>query len=99
MWLLDQKAKVPPRLGHWSRCGRLCALAVRFELTPSCRRQDVGLTDKEVSAIRDGQYEGFPARKPLSYGGRNTMADTPSNVNHGLYAELCCYFPSNNSWN
>jgi alkylhydroperoxidase family enzyme len=50
------------------------------------------LTDEEVSAIRDGRYEGFPVPEAALLRLADAMADTPSNVSDALYAELCSYF-------
>ena len=51
-----------------------------------------GLTDEEITAIREGKFEDFaPADKALLQMA-DAMADTPSNVSDELYAELRQYF-------
>ena len=47
-----------------------------------------GLSDDEITAIREGHFEGFvPAEAALLHMA-DAMADTPSNVSNELYAEL-----------
>jgi alkylhydroperoxidase family enzyme len=51
-----------------------------------------GLSDEEIGAIREGNFEGFiPAEKALLRM-TDAMADTPSNVSEELYAELRAHF-------
>ena len=51
-----------------------------------------GLTDDEIAAIREGEFDGFaPAEKALLRMA-DAMAETPSNVSDELYAELRRHF-------
>ncbi|MFZ0883680.1 MAG: hypothetical protein WAN14_09800 [Candidatus Acidiferrales bacterium] len=51
-----------------------------------------GLTDEEVAAIREGRIEGFAPPEAALLRMADAMADTPSNVNDQLYAELRRHF-------
>lgn len=51
-----------------------------------------GLSDVEVSAICDGNYESFPAAEVALLRMADAMADTPSNVSDELYTELRRHF-------
>jgi alkylhydroperoxidase family enzyme len=51
-----------------------------------------GLSDEEIEAIRAGRYEGFAAPESALLRMADAMADTPSNVSDGLYAELRQHF-------
>ncbi len=51
-----------------------------------------GLSDEEIAAIRDGRYEDFALPEAALLRMADAMADTPSNVNDGLYAELRQHF-------
>ena len=51
-----------------------------------------GLTDEEVMAIRDGNFDGFAAPELALLRMADAMADTPSNVSDELYAELRRHF-------
>ena len=51
-----------------------------------------GLTDEEIAAIRDSQYEGFAPAEAALLRLADAMADTPSDVSDALYADLCNYF-------
>lgn len=51
-----------------------------------------GLSDDEVEAIRGGHLENFPAPEVALLQMADEMADTPSNVNDELYAELRRHF-------
>lgn len=51
-----------------------------------------GLSDDEVEAIRGGHLENFPAPEVALLQMADAMADTPSNVNDELYAELRRHF-------
>src|SRR5436190_17142863 len=51
-----------------------------------------GLTDDEIAAIREGEFDGFaPAEKALLRMA-DALADTPSNVGDELYGELRKHF-------
>ena len=51
-----------------------------------------GLSDEEISAIREGRFEGFPPPEVALLHMADAMADTPSNVSEELYAELRRHF-------
>ena len=51
-----------------------------------------GLTDEEIAAIREGQFEGFAPLEETLLKMADAMADTPSNVSDELYAELRQHF-------
>jgi alkylhydroperoxidase family enzyme len=51
-----------------------------------------GLSDEEVTAIREGHVEGFAAPDLALLRMADAMADTPSNVSDELYAELRKHF-------
>ena len=51
-----------------------------------------GLTDDEVMAIREGNFEGFAAPELALLRMADALADTPSNVSDELYAELRRHF-------
>jgi len=51
-----------------------------------------GLSDDEVEAIRGGHLENFPPPEIALLRMADAMADTPSNVNSELYAELRRHF-------
>ena len=50
------------------------------------------MSDDEVEAVRDGRLEAFSAAEAALLRMADAMADTPSNVNDELYAELRRYF-------
>ena len=51
-----------------------------------------GLTDEEITAIREGTFEGFAPPEAALLRMADAMADTPSNVSEELYAELRRHF-------
>ena len=51
-----------------------------------------GLTDEEISAIREGRFDGFGAPERTLLRMADAMADTPSNVGDELYVELRKHF-------
>lgn len=51
-----------------------------------------GLSDDEITAIRDGSIEGFLPAEAALLRMANVMADTPSNVSDELYADLRRHF-------
>jgi alkylhydroperoxidase family enzyme len=51
-----------------------------------------GLTDEEIAAIREEQFEGFAPPEETLLKMADAMADTPSNVSDELYAELRQHF-------
>ena len=51
-----------------------------------------GLSDEEVTAIREGNYESFAPPEATLLQMADAMSDTPSNVSDELYAELTKYF-------
>ncbi|HVP42490.1 MAG TPA: hypothetical protein VMS96_03615 [Terriglobales bacterium] len=51
-----------------------------------------GSSDDEISAIRDGNFQGFAPQEAALLRMADAMADTPSNVSDGLYSELRRYF-------
>ena len=51
-----------------------------------------GLSDEEVTAIRDGDFASFAAAETALLRMADAMADTPSNVSDELYAELRRHF-------
>jgi alkylhydroperoxidase family enzyme len=51
-----------------------------------------GCSDEEIAAIREGRFEGFAPPEKALLRMADAMADTPSNVNDELYAELRRHF-------
>lgn len=51
-----------------------------------------GLSDEEISAIREGRFDGFAPAEAALLRMADAMADTPSNVSDELFAELRKYF-------
>ena len=51
-----------------------------------------GCSDDEIAAIRSGSLEGFAPPEVALLRMADAMADTPSNVNDELYAELRRHF-------
>ena len=51
-----------------------------------------GLTDEEITAIREGKLEGFAAPELALLRMADAMAATPSNVSDELYVELRRHF-------
>src|ERR1700758_4142581 len=51
-----------------------------------------GLSDEEISAIREGRIEAFAPAELALLRMADAMADTPSNVSDELYAELRRHF-------
>jgi len=47
-----------------------------------------GLSDDEIDAIREGRVEGFAPEESALLRMADAMAETPSNINDELYAEL-----------
>jgi|SRR5215469_18908768 len=52
-----------------------------------------GLSDEEITAIRDGQFENFSPPESALLRMADALADTPANVSDELYAELSRHFP------
>ena len=57
-----------------------------------CRGRIYGLSDDEITAIREGQLEAFAPAELALLRMADAMADTPSNVNDELYRELRRHF-------
>ncbi|HKE32606.1 MAG TPA: hypothetical protein VKD65_12835 [Candidatus Angelobacter sp.] len=51
-----------------------------------------GLSDEEITAIREGNFTGFAAPDVALLRMADALADTPSNVSDELYAELRRHF-------
>ncbi|HZR65507.1 MAG TPA: hypothetical protein VFA85_10195 [Terriglobales bacterium] len=51
-----------------------------------------GLTDEEITAVREGNYEHFVAPDVALLRMADALADTPANVSDELYAELRRHF-------
>jgi alkylhydroperoxidase family enzyme len=51
-----------------------------------------GLSDDEIAAIREGQFNGFAPPEMTLLRMADAMADTPSHVSDELYAELRRHF-------
>src|SRR5215475_7281522 len=51
-----------------------------------------GLSDDEIGAIREGQFDRFAPPEMTLLRMADAMADTPSNVSDELYAELRQHF-------
>ena len=51
-----------------------------------------GLSDDEITAIRDGRLESFAPSEVALLRMADAMADTPSNVSEQLYGELRQHF-------
>ncbi len=52
----------------------------------------LGLSDDEISAIREGRLDGFAPPEAALLRIADAMADTPSNVSDELYTELRRHF-------
>ncbi len=51
-----------------------------------------GLSDEEVTAIREGVFDGFAPAEAALLRMADAMSDTPSNISDRLYAELRVHF-------
>jgi alkylhydroperoxidase family enzyme len=51
-----------------------------------------GLSDDEITAIREGRLDGFAPSETALLRMADAMADTPSNVSDELYTELRKHF-------
>ena len=51
-----------------------------------------GLSDDEVTAIREGRYDGFAPADLALLRMADALADTPANVSDELYADLRRHF-------
>jgi alkylhydroperoxidase family enzyme len=51
-----------------------------------------GLSDQEIAAIREGQFDSFAPAEVALLRMADAMADTPSNVSDELYVELRQHF-------
>ena len=51
-----------------------------------------GCSNDEITAIREGRYDGFEPAEAALLHMADAMADTPSNVSDGLYADLRRYY-------
>jgi alkylhydroperoxidase family enzyme len=51
-----------------------------------------GLSDDEITAIRDGRMESFSPPEASLLRMADAMADTPSNISDEMYAELRLHF-------
>ena len=51
-----------------------------------------GLSDDEIAEIREGRFEGFAPAEAALLRMADAMADTPSDVNDDLFAELRRHF-------
>ena len=51
-----------------------------------------GLSDEEIAAIREGNFDGFAPPEVTLLRMADAMADTPSNVDDELYSELRRHF-------
>lgn len=51
-----------------------------------------GLSDEEITAIREGRIDEFPPPEAALLRMADAMADTPSNVSDELYGELRRHF-------
>jgi alkylhydroperoxidase family enzyme len=51
-----------------------------------------GLSDDEIAAIREGEFDGFRPAEATLLRMADALADTPSNVSDELYGELRKYF-------
>ncbi len=51
-----------------------------------------GLSDDEISAIREGNYEHFVPSETSLLRMADAMSDTPSNVGDAFYRELTSYY-------
>jgi alkylhydroperoxidase family enzyme len=51
-----------------------------------------GCNDDEIAAVREGRFEGFEPAEAALLRMADAMADTPSNVSDGLYADLRRYY-------
>ena len=55
-----------------------------------------GLSDDEIAAIREGNFDDFASAEAALLRMADAIADTPSNVSDELYAELRRTFRKNN---
>lgn len=51
-----------------------------------------GLTDEEISAVREGRFDAFAPSEVALLRMADAMSDTPSNISDELYAELEQHF-------
>ena len=51
-----------------------------------------GLSDDEISAIHEGEFEAFASSEAVLLRMADAMADTPANVSDQLYADLRRHF-------
>lgn len=51
-----------------------------------------GLTDEEIQAVREGNFEPFPPAEAALLRMTDAIADTPSNISDELFAELRQYY-------
>ena len=51
-----------------------------------------GLSDAEISAIREGRFEGFSPAEVALFCMADALADTPANVSEELYSQLRRHF-------
>jgi len=51
-----------------------------------------GLTEDEVAAVREGDFQGFQPPEAALLRMSDALADTPANVSDELYAELRRHF-------
>jgi alkylhydroperoxidase family enzyme len=51
-----------------------------------------GVSDEEITAIREGTFDGFPAAEAALLRMADAMAEAPANVSDALYAELRQHF-------
>lgn len=51
-----------------------------------------GLSDDEIAAIRDGNYESFAPSEAALLRMADAQSDTPSNISSDLYLELTKHF-------
>lgn len=58
-----------------------------------------GLTDDEVSAIREGKLEGFVPAEMALLRMADAMSDAPANVSDGCMPNCASISPRSNSWN
>jgi alkylhydroperoxidase family enzyme len=92
-WLLGQKAAVPQRQRMLLTLRTAVRVGCPFWIDAnSAGGRMYGLSDEEITAIREGHFEGFLPPEFALLRMADAMADTPSNVSDELYGELRRHF-------
>jgi alkylhydroperoxidase family enzyme len=92
-WLLGQKAAVPHRQQMLLTLRTAMRVGCPFWIDANSAGGSMyGLSDEEITAIREGTLDGFAPPEATLLRMADAMADTPSNVSEELYTELRRHF-------